>query len=715
MTGPHPWGGARPHVSVIIPSWNGARLLPRVLDSLREQTFRDFETVVVDNGSEDESVALLRSDHPTVRIVELDTNHGFAGAVNAGIAASRASVVALLNNDAVADVRWLEALVGALRAHPEVGSCASRMLDLEDPRRIDSAGDQLGIFPSNYGKGQLDDARFRRPAYVLSACAGAAAYRRTMLDDLGGFDERYFAYMEDVDLGVRAQFLGYDCLYVPDAVVYHEGSRTSDRMPERKFFLLMRNSLLVFFQYMPPVRRALWAPVVLARLLMNARREQRSLTAGWRVIAAALRDWPRIEARRREVRRPGSLSWSQFARKLAQPLAHSTFAAPVLAGTGSSRRPVPTPEPVEAVGAAPERAGSRVASATVDVVIVNWNGGRYLQRALEAVRASTIPTRVILVDNASGDDSLEVARRFPSVEIVALERNLGYAAGANAGLTRGRSPFALVMNPDVLLEPDYLEVLRERLLAAPRVGAAQGKLYHMDAGAFLDGAPPQRRALDSTGHVVRRNRAVVDRGQGEPDQPRYAREGVVFSATGAALFLRRSMLDSLSDAGRYFDPDFFAYKEDIDLCWRARLGGWEVLYVPAAVAHHVRNMPGGDRSAWRRLPLRARRHSWKNHYLMMIKNDRFRDLLASAPRLLAWEVGRLGFALTRDPGLLPAYLEVLGLLPHALRQRRRTLRAARAMDVDLSHWFGRDLTLSHGALDRRSARARATGTVAHGG
>lgn len=681
MTIPHA-EGAPVRASVIVPSWNGAALLPRVLDSLRVQRFGSFEVIVVDNGSEDGSLDLLRTRYPDVRLVSLGSNRGFAGAVNAGLAAARGEIVALLNNDAVADPGWLAALVAALDAHPEVASCASRMLDLHDPRRIDSAGDQLGIFPSNCGHGQLDDERFRQPVYVLSPCAGAAAYRRILLQDLGGFDERFFAYMEDVDLGVRLQFSGYDCLYVPEAVVHHEGARTSDRLPEMKFFLLMRNSLFVFFQYMPPLRRLAWSPVVLARVLLNARRERQEWRAGWRAIWAALSDWPRISARRRAVRRSGLLSWGQFRRRLPQPLAHSGFAAPALGRTAGARRPVPSP------GASAWCAAS-TDEAAVDVVIVNWNGGRYLRGALDALRRSTVEARVVLVDNASGDDSLAVAAAFPELDVVALDTNVGYASGANIGLARGSAPYALVMNPDVLLEPEYLRTLRDRLRAAPRVGAAQGKLYQIESGRFLAGGHPERRLLDSAGHAILPSRVVVDRGQGHPDDPRYDRERTVFSATGAALFLRRAMLGTLSPEGHFFDPAFFAYKEDIDLCWRARLRGWEVLYVPAAVAHHVRSMPGGNRSAWRSLPQAARRHSWKNHYLMMIKNDRARDLLASLPHVLGWEIARLGYAALRDPRVLPAYGQLLAHGVEGLRQRARSLREARRSGVDPSQWFSR--------------------------
>lgn len=677
-----------PRVSVVIPNWNGAELLARVLDSLGGQLYQGFETLVVDNGSTDTSLALLESEFPETRVVALPTNLGFAGAVNAGIEKARGEIIALLNNDAVADPGWLGALVDALDRHPEVGSIASRMLDLGDPGRIDSAGDQLGIFPSNIGHGEPDDARFREPAYVLSACAGAAAFRRELFEDVGLFDERFFAYMEDVDLGVRAQLRGWDCLYEPRAVVYHEGSQTSKRMPDRRFFLLARNSLLIFFQFMPPLRRMIWAPVAVARVLWNSVRRGPGLHVGWRAIVETLSDWRRIRARRQQARDTGVLSWEDLKHRFVAPWVHSTFSLPLLGSGDGFRRPVAPAPPRSAAGVFSAPAGVHSEdSDPIDVVVVNWNGARYLPVALSALFDSSVPVRVILVDNASTDRSLSVVSGFQQVEVVALDRNVGYAGGANVGLARSESRFVMIMNPDVLLEPNHLEVLRDRLDGDPTIGAAQGKLHQITSESFLVGRP-ERHFIDSAGHVLLATRMVVDRGQGEKDNPRFHRECSVFSATGASLFLRRDMLRDVSSGPEVFDPDFFAYKEDIDLCWRARLLGWDIRYVPAAVAHHVRTMPGGDRTAWHDLPVSVRLESWKNHYLVVLKNDRVRDMLRYLPQMLLWEIGRLGYALIRDPAMFRAYPQVLRCAPNALRDRRRNMEIARRRGVRLGSWTG---------------------------
>jgi GT2 family glycosyltransferase len=147
------------------------------------------------------------------------------------------------------------------------------------------------------------------------------------------------------------------------------------------------------------------------------------------------------------------------------------------------------------------------------------------------------------------------------------------------------------------------------------------------------------------------------------------------------------MLDDVAPHGEFFAESFFAYKEDIDLCWRARLMGWDVRYVPDAVAHHVRTAPL-DGQAWRRMHITARRHSWKNHYLLMVRNDRSGDIVRALPFILAWEVARLGHALLRDPRVLSAYVDLARALPAALRERRALLRRRRATPAAVRRWFG---------------------------
>lgn len=332
------------------------------------------------------------------------------------------------------------------------------------------------------------------------------------------------------------------------------------------------------------------------------------------------------------------------------------------------------------------------AKARIDAVIVNWNGAAYLPRCIEALRASTVPVRIRVVDNASTDASLEYLwREAGDVDVVALPENRGYAAGANEGLERGASEYAIVLNPDVFLDRDYLRILMTRTDGDPEIGVAQGKLYQATRDEFLASCLETRGLLDSTGHRIARTRMVYDRGQGRPDGGGDGEDESVFSACGAALFLRRSMLDQIATApGEYFDEAFFAYKEDIDLCWRARIAGWDIRYVPEAVAWHVRSWaPGGARPE-ARVPARVRQHSWMNHWLLMLKNDRLRDLLRDLPWIAGWEALRLGHALLRDPALLPSYARVWRRVPGALRQRRAVHARGRIPAPGLRRWTAAD-------------------------
>jgi GT2 family glycosyltransferase len=183
--------------------------------------------VVVDGGSQDGTRELIELRYPSVRLLSLPRNLGFSGNVNAGLRAARGEILCLLNNDAVADTRWVERLVGSLLDDLRAGSCASKMLD-RDGVMLDSAGDLLG--PNGLawqrGAGEVDRGQYDAPMVVFSACGGAAAYRRSMLDDVGLLDVGYGSYLEDVDLGLRAQLRSWHCQYVPTATVRHLGSAT---------------------------------------------------------------------------------------------------------------------------------------------------------------------------------------------------------------------------------------------------------------------------------------------------------------------------------------------------------------------------------------------------------------------------------------------------------------------------------------------------------
>lgn len=300
-----------PRISVVIPNWNGEALLPPCLNTLRAQTFRDFETIVVDNASTDGSVPLLQRDYPEVRVVKNPVNLGFTGGVNVGILAARGQVIVLLNTDVEVESEWLAAIDAALAEHPEVGMIACRIM-LHDRRdSFHSAGDVMGRdgIPRNRGVWQVDGGQYAQPEEVFGPCGGAAAYRREVLEDVGLFDERFFMYLEDVDFAWRAQALGYRCLYEPRSVVYHRLSATGGGATAS--YYSGRNTIAVLVKNLPDeLWHKHWRAIVMAQLRISV-----SAFGAWRGKAArarlrgqlaalpmALRLWPSrrsIQARRR--------------------------------------------------------------------------------------------------------------------------------------------------------------------------------------------------------------------------------------------------------------------------------------------------------------------------------------------------------------------------------------------------------------------------------
>jgi GT2 family glycosyltransferase len=265
----------------------------------------------------------VRENYPEVRVIELGENRGFAAAVNAGIRASTTPYVALLNNDVEVASGWLEVLVAALDAYPEAGFAASKMLDFADRGRIDGAGDAFTWEGNAYriGHGEEDRGQYDAPGWVFGACAGAALYRREMLDRIGLFDEWFFAYYEDADLSFRAQLAGYRCRYIPEAVVYHLGSATSRRIPERALSLQTRNRLAVVVKNYPARFLLTKLPLVVrfqARVLLQADRAGQ-LRIVSRALASLLAERPRLLRARRAAQRLRTIGDRDLARIIDTP------------------------------------------------------------------------------------------------------------------------------------------------------------------------------------------------------------------------------------------------------------------------------------------------------------------------------------------------------------------------------------------------------------
>lgn len=240
-------------MSVIIANWNGKHFLPDCLSALRRQTFRDFETILVDNGSNDGSVEFVRTEFPEVTVLALSENRGFTGGNIAGYAVAKGELIVLLNNDTEADLHWLEEMHHAAQAHTAAGSFASKMMYFDERNRIENCGYDLAVAGTtiDLGRDEVDGPKWACPRSVFGACGGAAVYRRSMLDDVGFFDPDFFLIYEDVDLSFRARLRGYECVYIPGAVVYHRYRSSIGKAPTRQVFFSQRNIELLYLKNMP--------------------------------------------------------------------------------------------------------------------------------------------------------------------------------------------------------------------------------------------------------------------------------------------------------------------------------------------------------------------------------------------------------------------------------------------------------------------------------
>jgi GT2 family glycosyltransferase len=290
--------------SIIIPNYNGKRFLEPCLDALRRQSYPGglTEVVMVDDASTDDSVAFVRERYPEVKIVRLESNSGLAVGCNAGAAAATGDLLVMLNNDTEAEPGWLAALVEAAEQHPRAGSLASKMLLYDRRSVIHNTGDLMGAdgIPRNRGVWQEDRGQYDADTLVFGGCGGGVAYRREAWEAAGGFDERLFMYLEDVDLAWRLQLLGWEARFAPAARLYHHLSATGGGVLAS--YYTGRNTISVIAKDMP-------GPLI-------RRHFGRILGAQWRISRDALRAWRGEAARARLrgqlaglMRLPAALGW----------------------------------------------------------------------------------------------------------------------------------------------------------------------------------------------------------------------------------------------------------------------------------------------------------------------------------------------------------------------------------------------------------------------
>jgi GT2 family glycosyltransferase len=318
----------------------------------------------------------------------------------------------------------------------------------------------------------------------------------------------------------------------------------------------------------------------------------------------------------------------------------------------------------------------------VSVTIITYNSGRFIKKCLESVLDQDYPFKeIIVIDNNSSDGTTDILEPFEDrCRIVYNEENIGFAAAQNQAIGLSTAEWVLTLNPDVLLLQDFIEALVTAGNLDPRIGTVCGKLLTMSSGFDF----PEKPLVDSTGIYFTPNLRHLDRGSLEIDNGHFRNYEYVFGATAAAALYRREMVDDISIGGEFFDADFFVYREDADVAWRAQLMGWKCLYAPYARGYHVRKALPGNRRA---LPAEINMHSVKNRFLLRIKNiswDLYRRNFFS---ITARDMVVIACCLLREHTSLKAFPFLLRNWKSVVAKRRQILLRRRVDDAYMASWF----------------------------
>jgi GT2 family glycosyltransferase len=318
----------------------------------------------------------------------------------------------------------------------------------------------------------------------------------------------------------------------------------------------------------------------------------------------------------------------------------------------------------------------------VSVTLVTYNSGRFIKRCLESVLEQRYPNmEVIVIDNASTDGTGDILEQFADrCRIYYNDQNIGFAAAQNQAIGLAQSEWVLTLNPDVLLLPNFIQAMVDAGNVDPKVGSVCGKLLTIRATFDL----PEKQLVDSTGIYFTPMLRHLDRGSQEVDNGHYLNFEYVFGATAAAALYRRSMIEDVSILGEFFDPDFFVYREDADVAWRAQLMGWRCLYTPLARGYHVRNVLPGNRRA---LPPEINMHSVKNRFLMRLKNitpDLYRRNWLS---ITTRDFVVVGACLLHEQTSLKAFWFLARNWKRIMAKREEIMRRRRAKADYICSWF----------------------------
>jgi GT2 family glycosyltransferase len=337
----------------------------------------------------------------------------------------------------------------------------------------------------------------------------------------------------------------------------------------------------------------------------------------------------------------------------------------------------------------------------VSVTIVTYNSGRFIKRCLESVLAQRYANKEILViDNASTDGTVDILEQFEDrCQIVYNDENIGFATAKNQAIRGTTGDWVLTLNPDVLLLPNFIQALVDAGLLDSKIGSVCGKLLTILASFDL----PDKPLVDSTGIYFTPMLRHLDRGSQEVDNGHYLQYEYVFGATAAAALYRRQMIEDVSIGDEFFDPDFFVYREDADVAWRAQLMGWRCIYTPNARGYHVRNVLPGNRRA---LPPVINMHSVKNRFLMRIKNMTGDLYWRNWFSITARDIVVLSCCLVREQSSLKALWYVTRNWKRVMAKRREIMNRKRVDDDYIASWFRYEPVSAPANKTKTSARSK---------
>jgi GT2 family glycosyltransferase len=681
-----------PAVSVLVRNLNGQSYLDACLSSIEAQTYpRDrFEVVLVDNGSTDGSIALVNEKYPRTRVFALPGNQGFCAPYNAAIRSCESEFVALLNNDTRVDRQWLGALVSAAERHKAV-AVASKILDWEGKTIDFVVGATSFIGHARRIDVGAPATRTYEEQRLLFPCAGSALYSRTAFLDADAFDEDFFAYFEDVDLGWRLNLFGGTVVLAPNAVTYRRSPGMSSQTAHaQRLRLLERNALAMIYKNYDAstLERVFPAAIALLLLRVCTRTGIDSLELGpserppnlvetHPYLAARLigledfcRLLPALRRKRAAVQQRRRRSDAALIELFGDPLRlHETdglyerVANALIREFGiddlfspnrqlSSRLSAPrTQQVVRQMKMTPSGSLPRVS-----IVILTALGATHLRECLDSLKQQNYPAdlvEVVIVDNGSTEDpSDEVRARFPAARVIRNETNIGFAAGNNQGAAASSGEYIAFLNDDTRAHPDWL---LELVATARRRDAAAVASYILDwSGMSVDFVDS---AVNFQGKGFQLKYGTAAKSVTPAEKP------LLFSC-GCAMLIDRKVFD---DAGGW-DEGAFAYYEDVELGWRLSVLGHRVWLAPGAVVYHKHHGTSAGWSEPRRMRL-YERNSLRNLFCLLDGASLGRVL--SAALLLAADRSLLATGLSRgaDSAIVSRYGRLKDAGRTALRAR----------------------------------------------